>query len=97
MRFMNVTAPQLLMLALVISIISGVTSAAASLYMDYRVLPIVYKDTANTCIKVENIDNGHAFNCNDVDVTLRRYRLPEQAGETNLEEIPTPDVHKVQP
>lgn len=76
MRFMNVTAPQLLMLALVISIISGVTSAAASFYMDYRVLPIVYTDAGGACIKVENIENGHAFNCNDVDVTLRRYRSP---------------------
>lgn len=90
MRFMNVTAPQLLMLALVISIISGVTSAAASLYMDYRVLPIVYKDAAGTCIKVDNFENGHAFNCNDVDVTLRRYRSPN-------EEIPTTEVHEVQP
>lgn len=86
MRFMNVTAPQLLMLALVISIISGVTSAAASFYMDYRVLPIVYNDASGACIKVENIENGHAFNCNDVDVTLRRYRSPN-------EKIPTPAVH----
>lgn len=77
MKFMNVTTPQLLSLALVISVISGVTSAGASLYMDYRVLPVVYKDAAGTCIKVENFENGHAFNCNDVDVTLRRYRMPD--------------------
>jgi len=88
MKFMNVTAPQLLMLALVISIISGVTSAAASFYMDYRVLPIVYKDANGVCTKVENLENGQAFNCNDVDVTLRRYRSPN-------EKVPTTDVHKV--
>ena len=89
MKFMNVTAPQLLMLALVISAISGVTSAAASLYMDYRVLPVVHKAADGTCTKVENFDNGHAFNCGDVDLILRRYRLPEN------EKVPTPDVHKV--
>jgi hypothetical protein len=88
MKFMNVTTPQLLSLALVTSVISGVTSAGASLYMDYRVLPTVYKDAAGTCIKVENFENGHAFNCDDVDVTLRRYRQPD-------EKVPTPPVHKV--
>lgn len=94
MKFMNVTAPQLLMLALVISAISGVTSAAASLYMDYRVLPIVYRDASGACTKVDNFDNGHAFNCADVDLVLRRYRTP--AGET-FEKVPTTDVHKVSP
>ena len=89
MKFMNVTATQLLALGLVIASISGVTSAAATIYMDYRILPIVYKDASGTCTKVENFENGHAFNCNDVDVTLRRYRLPN-------EKVSTSSVHQVQ-
>lgn len=76
MKFMNVTAWQLLLLALAISTISAVSSGAFYFYMDYRTLPIVYKGAAGECIKVENLENGHAFNCNDLDVTLRRYRLP---------------------
>jgi hypothetical protein len=73
---MNITAWQLLFLALAISIISVVGSSAFYFYMDSRILPIVYKDAAGECVKVENLENGHAFNCNDVDVTLRRYRQP---------------------
>lgn len=78
MKYMNVSTLQMIFLGLVISVISSLTSAGVSLYMDYRVLPIVYKDNAGTCVKVENLENGHAFNCNDVDVTLRRYRAPQQ-------------------
>ena len=80
MKYMNVSALHMILLALVISIISGAVSGAVSLYMDYRVLPIVYKDNAGTCIKVENLENGQAFNCNDVDVTLRRYRAPAKVN-----------------
>ena len=76
MKYTNITAWQLLFLALSISIISTVVSGAFSFYMDYRTLPIVYKDAAGACVKVENLENGHAFNCDDVDVTLRRYRQP---------------------
>lgn len=76
MKYTNITAWQLLFLALSISIISTVASGAFFFYMDYRTLPIVYKDAADECVKVENLENGHAFNCNDVDVTLRRYRQP---------------------
>lgn len=76
MKYTNITAWQLLFLALSISIISTVASGAFFFYMDYITLPIVYKDAADECVKVENLENGHAFNCNDVDVTLRRYRQP---------------------
>lgn len=76
MKFMNVTTPQLLILALAISIISAATSCGFYFYMDYRTLPMVYTDPAGACVKVENFENGQAFNCNDVDVTLRRYRHP---------------------
>ncbi|WP_407303475.1 hypothetical protein [Acinetobacter sp.] len=79
MKFMNVTAWQLLFLAIAISVISAVTSCAFTFYMDYRLLPMVYRDGAGTCVKVENFENGHAFNCNDVDVSLRRYRQPKKS------------------
>lgn len=42
--------------------------------MDYSYLPTVIKDDAGTCTQVINSKNGDAYNCNDVNVTLRRYK-----------------------
>ena len=43
--------------------------------MDYRTLPVVNYDKTGACTSVQNYENGHAFNCADVDVLLRRYRI----------------------
>jgi hypothetical protein len=72
---MRISTWQLLLLAVVMSVLIAVLVSVNSWYMDYRTLPMVYKD-AGVCTKVENFENGHAFNCNDVNVTLRRYRMP---------------------
>ena len=88
-RYATFSAGQLLALAVLMSILTSVLVSINTWYMDYRTLPIVRKDAAGTCLKVENLENGHAFNCNDVDVTLRRYK-------TNDEKIPAALVHGVQ-
>lgn len=76
MKYHNVSNWDLFLLALMIGVVSAVLSCGFYLYMDYRMLPIVHKDKGK-CIKVENLENGQAFNCDDVDVILRRYRSPQ--------------------
>ena len=74
MRYINLTTLQLLLLTLLLSVLSALLVALNSWYLDYRLLPEVHVDGAGACIKVINFENGHAFNCNDVNVILRRYR-----------------------
>ena len=77
-RYTTLSNSQLAALAVLMSILTAVLVSINTWYMDFRTLPKVYRDAAGVCIKVENLENGHAFNCNDVDVTLRRYRLPNE-------------------
>lgn len=57
------------------SIILAAVSAINILAYDHRLLPEVHRSAKdNACIKVVNYENGHAFNCQDVNVVLRRYR-----------------------
>lgn len=78
MRYTLLTTPQLLILCVSMSIMTAVLVSINSWYLDYRNLPVVYTDTSGACLKVENFENGHAFNCDDVDVILRRYRTPHE-------------------
>jgi hypothetical protein len=74
MRYTTLSTFQLLLLAIVMSVMVAVLISINSWYQDYRLLPEVFVDGAGACIKVVNFENGHAFNCNDVNVLLRRYR-----------------------
>jgi len=74
MKYVVLTQTQLLLMTLLMAVLASVFNCCYNLYMDYRMLPMVYKDAAGTCLKVENLENGQAFNCNDVNVTLRRYK-----------------------
>lgn len=79
MKFNLISHLELFFLALMIGLVSSALSVCVILYLDWRLLPVVHVDDAGTCIKVENFENGHAFNCEDVDVILRRYRTPHEA------------------
>ncbi len=74
MRFATLSTIQLLLLAIVMSVLVAVLVSINSWYQDFRLLPEVHADKAGACVKVVNFENGHAFNCNDVNVLLRRYR-----------------------
>ena len=74
MRFTVISTVHLLVLAVVMSILVALLVSINSWYMFYTQLPVVHIDKSNACVKVDNFENGHAFNCNDVDVLLRRYR-----------------------
>lgn len=74
MRYSTLSTIQLMLLALMMSIIVAVLVSINSFYQDYRLLPQVFFDRSGACVKVINFENGHAFNCADVNVLLRRYR-----------------------
>ena len=75
MRFVTLTNIQLLALSILMSLLVSTLVALHSWDLDYRLRPAVHVDGAGTCVKVVNFENGHAFNCNDVNVILRRYRM----------------------
>lgn len=73
-RFTTMTTLQLLTLVIFMSIFTAALISINIFYMDFRMLPEVHVDKAGTCLKVDNFKNGDAYNCNDIDVVLRRYR-----------------------
>jgi hypothetical protein len=74
MSYTTLSGIQLLLLSIVMSILVALLLAINTWYLDFRLLPEVHVDKAGACIKVMNFENGHAFNCQDVNVLLRRYR-----------------------
>lgn len=74
MKFNVISNLQLLVLSILVSVLVSAALALNTWYLDYRLLPEVHVDGAGACVKVVNFENGHAFNCNDVNVVLRRYR-----------------------
>lgn len=74
MRFVTLSTVQFLVLTLAMAAVTAVLVSINTWYLDTRLLPEVHQDAAGQCIKVVNFENGHAFNCNDVNVILRRYR-----------------------
>ena len=74
MKFATLSNPQLFFMTLMMAIITALLVSVNSWYMTFIKLPKVHVDAAGACVKVENFENGHAFNCNDVDVLLRQYR-----------------------
>jgi hypothetical protein len=75
MRYINLTSLQLLLLSVLMSALVSMLVVLNSWYLDYRLLPEVHVEESGACVKVINFENGHAFNCNDFNVILRRYRL----------------------
>lgn len=74
MKFTLVSNLQLAVAVPLIGFVAGGVFCLFYLYMDFRLLPEVHVDGAGACVKVVNFENSHAFNCNDVNVILRRYR-----------------------
>lgn len=71
----NVSNAQIVLMAILVSIIISAVVTINMLLKDHLLLPqVVFSSADNKCIKVINFENGHAFNCNDVNIILRRYR-----------------------
>ena len=78
MKFATLSNFQLFTMTLLMAIITALLVCINTWYMTFILLPKVHVDAAGACVKVENFENGHAFNCNDVDVLLRQYRKSTQ-------------------
>lgn len=75
MTLYSVTTKQIILFALLVSIINSCLIGINNYFNQYRLLPEVHVSKVDDkCIKVVNFENGHAFTCNDVDVILRIYR-----------------------
>lgn len=75
MRYATLSTAQLLLMTALMSLLTALVVAINTLYLDLRLLPEVHVDATGVCVKVVNYENGHAFNCQDLDVLLRRYRI----------------------
>lgn len=75
MKYTQASNLQFTLMAVLIAVIITVLNVAASFYLDTRNLPIVTNDLRGDCVRVLNVENGHAFTCNDINITLRRYRI----------------------
>jgi hypothetical protein len=73
-RYTLLSTAQLMLMTAMMSVLVAVLVSINTWYMEQRLLPEVHVDGAGACVKVVNFENGHAFNCNDVNVLLRRYR-----------------------
>ena len=78
-RYTTLSAAQLFMLALLMSLLTAVLVSINTWYQETRLLPEVHVDKTGACVKVVNFENGHAFNCQDLDVLLRRYRIAKDS------------------
>lgn len=78
MKYSIISTGQLIAISTIIPVITALLVSINSLTIIYFHLPIVHIDNTNACIKVDNFENGQAFNCNDVDVVLRRYRKSQE-------------------
>lgn len=74
MKYTILSNIQLFILSILVGLFSASAVVLNSWYQSYVLLPKVVFDNAGQCNKVVNYENGHAFTCQDVDVTLRRYR-----------------------
>jgi hypothetical protein len=74
MKYYSVTTKQILLMSAVMAIIISALVTINNSLRDYLLLPQVVQKDDGACVKVINFENGHAFNCNDVNVILRRYR-----------------------
>lgn len=73
MKYTILTNAQLACLCIGLGVISASLVIFANMYFSYKALPqVIYSN--DECIRVLNFENGHAFNCADVDIVLRVYR-----------------------
>lgn len=93
--FITLTPTQFLASSLLVGLVAGGITVLNSMYHEHRLLPIVVQaPVSKECVKVINLENGHAFNCQDKDVVLRRYRVTEFTEPTN-EKLPAPNMQQM--
>lgn len=75
MSYYIVSSKQLTFVTLLICVLTVSLIEINNQIKEYLLLPeVVIKNSDNSCIKVINYNNGEAYNCQDVDIILRKYR-----------------------
>lgn len=75
MTLFTVTTKQLILNSILLAIFVAILVVTYFEVKDFRGLPVVTLDSEGKCVQVMNYNNGDAYNCNDVDVLLRKYRV----------------------
>ena len=83
----NVKTFHIMLASTMSALISAGAVAGFILYKDQQDLPKVEVDPSGKCVQVLNYKNGDAYNCQDVDVLLRKYR---KAPSVESAESPAP-------
>lgn len=79
MQLYTVSTVQLIVASALIATIGAGEVIAYNQYKEQQLIPQVQVNTEGACVKVINFNNGEAYNCQDVDVLLRRYKkVPAQ-------------------
>ena len=74
-KYYVVTNRQIFISSILISIIVFCLITINNRITDYFQLPLVMVTSDKKCVTVVNVKNGENFNCSDVDVTLKNYRV----------------------
>lgn len=94
--FIVMSPTQVLLSSLLVGAIAGGINVLNSKYQEHNMLPVVEVDARTSqCLRVVNFENGHAFNCNDVDLVLRRYRTVISNSERANEKLPSPGLQQL--
>lgn len=68
-----INTKQVVIVAILISMLSSAIVIGYDLIIERYKLPTVVRDSSGACVEVLQTQNGDAYNCNDVNVVLRRY------------------------
>jgi hypothetical protein len=72
-----VSTGQALIAAAAIALLSGASVAAVSAYINYQDIPIVEQGPDSKCLRVINFKNGDGYQCQDVGIILRKFRIQQ--------------------
>jgi len=70
-----VSSKQVAGTAFIFATVASVCAFFVLTFMNFLELPEVHVGPDDKCIKVINYKNGDAYNCQDRDVVLRKYRI----------------------
>jgi len=94
MAMYNVSTTQLIVATVFSALIGAGAVVSYMQFKEKQAWPVVHTSTDGSCTKVMNLRNGDAYNCEDVDVLLRQYRVEAAVPEVKAKEETTQEVAK---
>lgn len=98
-KYFQVSTPQLLLMACLTGVVSAGIVIINIRLNEYQQLPEVHFNSTGSCVSVSNYRNGDAYQCGDVDVILRNYRVKNETNDNptrSATDIPDPSVLDLQ-